>query len=142
MVRVVYQVKRTANTAIITNSSFVSGLPDGVYERDGVLTVLSRGEVRQGGPEGLLAGTTLTMDVALRNMMEYADVTLSQASVMASATPAKIIGELGRTGRISAGRDADLVILDHDGTVWATLVGGRFVYAKEGELRKRVGAGG
>ncbi len=138
MVRLVYQVKRTANTAIITNASFVSGLPDGVYEREGYLTVLSRGEVRQGGPGGTLAGTVLTMEVALRNMMEYADVTLSQASAMASATPAKILGELGRTGRISAGRDADLVILDHDESVWATLVGGRFVYAKEGELRRKV----
>jgi N-acetylglucosamine-6-phosphate deacetylase len=134
MVRVVQQVKRTSNTAIITNASFVSGLPDGVYERDGYLTVLARGEARQGGPEGTLAGTTLTMEVALRNMMEYADVTLSQASVMASATPAQIIGELGRTGRISTGRDADLVILDDDGTVWATLVGGRFVYAREQSL--------
>ena len=141
MVRLVYQVKRTANTAIVTNASFVSGLPNGVYERDGYLTVLSHGEVRQGGPEGVLAGTVLTMEVALRNMMEYADVTLSQASAMASATPAKILGELGRTGRISAGREADLVILDHDGSVWATLVGGRFVYAKEGELRRRVGLG-
>lgn len=139
MVRLVYQVKRTANTAIATNSSFVSGLPDGIYERDGYLTVRAHGEVRQAGPKGPLAGSVLTMEVALRKMMEYADVTMSTASAMASATPAKIIGELGRTGRISTGRDADLVALDHDGSVWATLVGGKFVYAKEEGLRRRVG---
>lgn len=132
--RLIYQMKGTANTALATNATFVCGLPDGVYERDGYLTMLSRGEVRQGGPEGPLSGSALTMEVALRNMIEWADVTLSRASIMASATPARIIGELSRTGRISTGRDADLVILEEDGSVWATLVGGRFVYAKEREL--------
>jgi N-acetylglucosamine-6-phosphate deacetylase len=139
MVRLVYQVKRTSNTAIVTNASFVCGLPDGVYERDGYLTLVTNGEVRQGGPEGVLAGTTLTMEVALRNMMDFADVTLSQASAMASATPAKILGELEQRGRISAGREADLVVLDEDGSVWATLVGGKFVYAREEALRNRWG---
>jgi len=139
MVWLATKSKGVANTALATNASFVCGLPDGVYEREGQLTVLARGEVRQGGPEGPLAGSVLTMDRALFNLMEFADVTLTQASAMASATPAKIIGELNRTGRISSRRLADLVILDHDNSVWATLVAGEFVYAKDRRLRLRLG---
>jgi N-acetylglucosamine-6-phosphate deacetylase len=64
-------------------------------------------------PDGTLAGSSLTMDAAVRNVVEHANVPLPAALVAASTTPAALLGLLDR-GQIEAGRRADLVRLDAD----------------------------
>ncbi len=134
MVKLLYRVKGPERTCLITDSVAAAGMPDGVYERHGVVTVITSGEAHRDTETGPLAGSTLTMDRAVFNMMEFAGVTLEQASIMASVVPARILGQGHRTGTITVGKDADLAILDHDETIWATLVQGEFVYSRTGEL--------
>lgn len=62
-------------------------------------------------PDGTLAGSSLTMDVAVRNVVSRANVPLADALVAASTTPADLVGLTDR-GRISPGARADLVALD------------------------------
>jgi N-acetylglucosamine-6-phosphate deacetylase len=64
------------------------------------------------GDDGVLAGSTLTMDRAVRMMMEQGRVSLQAAVTMASATPAAFLGIGDRTGAIVPGLRADLVVLD------------------------------
>jgi N-acetylglucosamine-6-phosphate deacetylase len=62
-------------------------------------------------PDGTLAGSSLTMDVAVRNVVEHANVSLDAALTAASTTPANLLG-LHDRGRIAVGCRADLVLLD------------------------------
>ena len=134
MVKLLYRAKGPERTCIITDSVAAAGLPDGVYERHGMVTVIANGQAHRDTESGPLAGSTLTMDRALLNMMEFADVTLEQASIMASMVPARVLSQDCRTGSIAVGKDADIVIIDHDDAVWATLVQGEVVYSRTGEL--------
>jgi len=77
-------------------------------------------------PDGTLAGSSLTMDAAVRNVVEQAGVALADALTAASTTPATLIG-LGDRGRIEPGARADLVLLDAGLRVRATWSGGREV---------------
>lgn len=62
-------------------------------------------------PDGTLAGSSLTMDVAVRNVVHTAGIPLEDALVAASTTPADVVGLTDR-GRIAPGARADLVLLD------------------------------
>jgi N-acetylglucosamine-6-phosphate deacetylase len=74
--------------------------------------------------DGTLAGSALTMDAAVRNVVEHCGVSLLDAIRAATATPARLLG-LDDRGEIVPGRRADLVAIGPDLTVEATWVGGR-----------------
>lgn len=78
---------------------------------------------------GTLAGSCLTMDEAVANVVRFAGVTLEDAVRAASTNPADVLGEGGR-GRIAVGGRADLVALDPDLQVAATWIGGEQVYER------------
>jgi N-acetylglucosamine-6-phosphate deacetylase len=75
-------------------------------------------------PDGTLAGSALTMDAAVRNVVEHCGVSLLDAVHAATSTPAQLLG-LDDRGEILPGRRADLVALAPDLTVEATWVRGR-----------------
>jgi N-acetylglucosamine-6-phosphate deacetylase len=74
---------------------------------------------------GTLAGTALDMASAVRNMARLTRCTFADACIMASSTPAAFLGVADERGSITAGRHADLVILDDDYRVKSTMVGGQ-----------------
>jgi N-acetylglucosamine-6-phosphate deacetylase len=74
--------------------------------------------------DGTLAGSALTMDTAVRNVIEHCDVSLLDAIHAATTTPARLLG-LDDRGEILPGRRADLVALGPDLTVESTWVRGR-----------------
>lgn len=76
------------------------------------------------GADGVLAGSTLTMNLAVRGMIEQGRVPLPLASQMASATPAAFLGLGDRTGAIAPGLRADLVLIDDTFTVRESWIGG------------------
>jgi N-acetylglucosamine-6-phosphate deacetylase len=131
MVRLLVRSKRPSGVALVTNSVFAAGLPDGKYTRDGMPIVVEQGIPRRETRDGPLAGSNLTMSEAFANTVRFAGVSLYEASCMAAEVPARIIGEERRFGRIAAGMQADLVVLDHDESVWMTIVAGRIVYRAE-----------
>jgi N-acetylglucosamine-6-phosphate deacetylase len=77
--------------------------------------------------DGTLAGSVLTMDEALRNVVGFTGCTLPEAVRVASTTPAALIGER-RKGVLAAGCDADVVALTPELGVQAVWVGGERVY--------------
>ena len=74
--------------------------------------------------DGTLAGSVLAMDEALRNILAFTCCTIPEAVWMAAATPARLVGEGARKGRLAPGYDADVVILRHDLSVEAVFKGG------------------
>lgn len=128
IVRLLVRAKQTERVALVTNCIFTAGLPDGRYVRDDKPIVVEGGIPRRETPEGPLAGSALTMGEAFSNIIRFANVNLLDAARMASEVPARLLGEERVRGNIMAGTQADLTVLDHDGSVWMTLVGGRIVY--------------
>jgi N-acetylglucosamine-6-phosphate deacetylase len=99
--------------ALITDAMVAAGVGDGEY-RLGALTVQVRdGEARLTDGDSL-AGSTLTMDRALRNAVRLAGVPLADAAISASLTPARALGIADRVGSLESGKQADLVVLDED----------------------------
>jgi len=80
--------------------------------------------------DGTIAGSALTMDLAVRNVVEAAGIPLADALTAASTTPAAVLGDRGR-GRIERGARADLTVLDRDDlTVRRTLVAGEAAWER------------
>lgn len=123
------RVKGVERTPLVTDGSSAAGMPDGSYPLGDKLIVVEHGECRDS--EGRLAGSTLTLDRAVRNLVEWLDVPLHEALTAASATPARCMLMGDRKGIISPGADADLVFLDRDLRVLQTMVAGRIVYARK-----------
>ena len=80
--------------------------------------------------DGSLAGSVLTMDSAVRNIMGLVGVSLQDAVKMATVNPAKKIGVYDRKGSLEAGKDADITIVDDQINVYMTMVMGKIVYER------------
>lgn len=77
-----------------------------------------------------LAGSALTMNVAVKIFTDNTSATLEQAIRMASLNPAKLLGIDDRKGSIAIGKDADLILVDDSLEVLMTIVEGKVVYQK------------
>jgi len=97
---------------LVTDAISAAGLPDGSYVLGGQAVQVSGGEPRLG--DGTLAGSTLTMDAALRRAVRSGGLSVGQASAAASANPARVLGIEAQSGAIGVGLAADLVTLDDD----------------------------
>ncbi len=95
---------------VVTDAMAAAAAADGGY-RIGELDVTVEGGVARLVESGALAGSTLTMDQAMRVLTDSCAVALPQASQMLSSTPAAAMG-LGDRGRIAPGYRADLVAVD------------------------------
>jgi len=97
--------------ALVTDAIRACGLADGTYKLGGYDVEVKEGSARLANG-GALAGSTLTMHDAVRNMIELAGLPIERVIPMATETPARIAGVRGRKGTIDRGYDADLVLLD------------------------------
>ena len=127
VVKTVINAKSVKNVILITDSIRGAGLPDGVYEWKGQKFTVQEGIART--PEGGLSGSTLTMDAALRNVMKFTGKPLEEVISMATSVPAQEMG-LSKKGDVTAGFDADFVLLNQEYRVEKTLVNGKIVYER------------
>jgi len=89
--------------------------------------------------DGTLTGSVLTMDQALRNILLMTEVTLQQAVGMLTLNPAQAAQVAHRKGRLKAGFDADVLILDQSLALQATICRGEIAFATD-EWRERLSA--
>ena len=123
----IVKLKTPAKALLITDAISGAGMPDGEYELGGQKVVVSEGAVRLA--DGTLAGSCLTMDRAVRNIVEFTGRPLPECLQMATLTPARSIGVADRKGSLEPGKDADVVILTPDLEVVSTMVRGTVVYS-------------
>ncbi|RLC56975.1 MAG: N-acetylglucosamine-6-phosphate deacetylase [Chloroflexota bacterium] len=122
----VVRCKGVDEVLLITDAIAGAGLPDGEYALGPQRVIVRNGEART--PAGNLAGSTLTLERAVANMVRLAGVSLPAALQMASLNPARVLGLEQHKGRLAPGYDAALAALDADFNVRLTVVGGRVVY--------------
>jgi N-acetylglucosamine-6-phosphate deacetylase len=105
-------------------------MENGPYTLGGLLVTLKGREARL--EDGTLAGSVLTMDKAVKNVMEFAKLSVPEAIQLATANPARTLRLGGRKGSIQTGADADFVVLDEEINVKATIRAGCPVFRREG----------
>jgi N-acetylglucosamine-6-phosphate deacetylase len=108
-IQLLVAAKGTEQVILVTDATAATAMPDGRYRLGTFEVNVSGGVCRDA--EGRLAGSTLTLDRAVRQMVELG-VSTSAALRMATYNPARRIGIERRKGVIAPGADADLVLLD------------------------------
>lgn len=116
-------------TIVVTDAQAPTGLAHGTFEFGGQEVRVIRGVARLA--DGTLAGSMLTMDKALRNILETTHVSLQQAIGMLTLNPARSAQIEKRKGRLSVGYDADLLIFDKSLTLQATICRGKIAFATD-----------
>ncbi|MFL6143424.1 MAG: N-acetylglucosamine-6-phosphate deacetylase [Labedaea sp.] len=114
-------------TVLVTDAIAAAGVGDGVYDVGGLAVTVTDGVPTLAGGASL-AGSTLTMDAAFRNLVRGCGLSVREAVAATSTQPAEILGVAKVTGSLTAGLAADVVIMDeslraaavmHQGT-WVT----------------------
>jgi N-acetylglucosamine-6-phosphate deacetylase len=109
---------------LITDAIAAMGAGDGLYHLGDVEVRVEGARVVSG--EDTLAGSVLSMDAAVRNLVHQAGWALEAAIRSATTTPADLLGEVDR-GRIVSGARGDLVALTEGGEVLVTVVAGEIL---------------
>jgi N-acetylglucosamine-6-phosphate deacetylase len=125
-VRIAVAAAGAGRIAFITDATPAAGMSSGRYRLGPVPVIADGGSVRLA--DGTLAGSTLTMDAAVRHAVRVTGLPLTDVARSAATTPAALLGIADRTGSLSPGKAAELVVLDDDLSVRAVLADGRPIH--------------
>ena len=131
LLKLVYKIKGPDKIALITDSMRGAGMPEGESVLGNLhtgLKVIIEDGVAKLPDRSSFAGSVATTDRLVRNMITMADVSVTDAVRMLTATPANIMGIADRKGSLIAGKDADVVIFDQDIIIQTTIVKGKMIY--------------
>ncbi len=129
MVALAFRMLGPDRIHLVTDAIAATGMREGEYPLATRRTYLGGDGVPR-LEDGTIAGSVLTMGEAFRNILAFTGCTVPEASRMASTSPAKLIGEGRRKGRLVAGYDADVTVLAPDLSVEAVWRGGRHAYSR------------
>jgi N-acetylglucosamine-6-phosphate deacetylase len=132
MLAFILKVKSTDLICATTDAMHATGLGPGKYEMMGQ-TVWVEGDEAFREDRKRHAGSILTMEKAVQVLVETG-ASVGDAIQMATEVPARTMGVDDRKGKLVKGYDADLVLLDTDLNVVATICGGQMVFDKEGRF--------
>jgi len=127
--KLLYRAKGTDLICLITDAISAAGLADGEYQLGGLKVLVEDAAARLA--DGTLAGSTLTMDKAVKNFMAATGCSLLETVRAASLNPARLLGIDAKKGSIEVGKDADVVIFDEGFNVHYTIIGGEVAYARD-----------
>lgn len=122
-VRLIVKTKGIGKIVAVTDSIMAAGLPDGNYHLGVNEVVVEDGDAKLAST-GVRAGSTLTQDNALKNLLSFTGLSLEDAIPMLTGNPARLIGVYGSKGSIADGKDADLVLLDDENGIAGVIIGG------------------
>ncbi len=122
MIKLVFQIKGADQVILITDAMRAAAMPDGEYSLGGLPVLVSGGAARL-KEGGALAGSTLQLATAFKNVCEVTGLPMCEAVKSTSASAARSLG-LNDRGFLQPGYLADIVLMTDDFTVRKTLVGG------------------
>ncbi|APC42762.1 N-acetylglucosamine-6-phosphate deacetylase [Clostridium estertheticum] len=116
----------TDRMVLITDSMRAGCIKSGVSELGGQKVIVKNGAARL--EDGTLAGSVLTLNKAILNMLRNSDLKIYDVVAMATINPAKVINMDNKKGSLEIGYDADIAIFNDDIDVSFTIVEGKVVY--------------
>ena len=111
---------------LVTDCMSAGGMYDGDYELGGQKVILKEGAVRL--ESGSLAGSVLTLNKALKNVMDETGLPIENAIKLVTINPATTIKVSDFKGTLDCGKDADIIVLDKDINVKMTINRGMKIY--------------
>jgi N-acetylglucosamine-6-phosphate deacetylase len=131
-IRAAVAAKTFAGVVLITDSNIGAGLPPGIYDTPwGYPVRVAPETAARHATKNTLAGSALTMDRGMANLLKWLDLPPEQVWAMGTLNPARVLG-LARKGRLETGADADLVLWENDLRPAKTWVAGKCTYDQEG----------
>ena len=124
-VRLLLKVKGLDKVVAITDSIMAAGLPDGRYKLGVNDVIVEDGDAKL--ENGVRAGSTLTQNVALKNLLAFTGKRLEEILPLLSENPARLIKVYDKKGSIADGKDADIVLLDAENDIADVFVGGNLI---------------
>jgi N-acetylglucosamine-6-phosphate deacetylase len=112
---------------LVSDNMKYAGMPDGIYPGEDGRDIVKQGE-RAEVPGWTLAGSVSPLNHMAANMVHRVGVPIHTAIKMASLNPARQIGVSEQKGSIEIGKDADLIVIDEDINILATMIAGQWVF--------------
>lgn len=131
IVRLIIKTKGDEKIIAITDSIMAAGLKDGKYKL-GVNDILVTDGDAKLASDGVRAGSTLTLDKSLRNLIKFTNRPLEKVLPFMTINPAKLLKIDNKKGSIDIGKDADIVILNKQYMPTHTLIKGKTAYERMG----------
>jgi N-acetylglucosamine-6-phosphate deacetylase len=116
------RAKGPERAILVTDAMSATGMPDGMYKLGDLDVRVVSGRATTG--EDTLAGSTLTLDRAVRNYASFAELPVGTALRAATGNPAAMIGVTGEAGTLTQGGRADVSVFSPQGDLLATYLGG------------------
>jgi N-acetylglucosamine-6-phosphate deacetylase len=127
MVRLYYRAKDKDRIMLVTDGISATGMPDGTYMLGDMKVEVHNGRCTS---NGTLAGSVLTLDRGVQNLMEFTGASLVEAVAAASRNPSHLLGIGDDWGTIDIGRQANITVLSAAAEVIQTFLGGRAMIAQ------------
>jgi N-acetylglucosamine-6-phosphate deacetylase len=131
LLQLVYKIKGTEHTALITDAMRAAGMPEGesvLGSLQNGLKVIVEDGVAKLPDRTAFAGSVATADRLVRTMIDIAGISLTDTIRMITETPARIMGIQDSKGSIRNGKDADVLIFDERICILMTMVKGNIIY--------------
>lgn len=123
IVKLIVLSKGPGRVVLVTDAMRAAGLPDGEYDLGGEVVQVFNGVCRN--LSGNLAGSTLTLERAVKNTIQFAGISMNQALAMATRVAAESVGLGGQKGLLKPGASADVIVFDRDMNIYTAIVDGR-----------------
>ncbi len=127
VIKLAYGALTSKRAVLITDSMEGTGCPDGGYLLAGSTVTLKDGKAYT--DSGAIAGSTLTLDEAVRNLMSFCGITLEEAIPCATENPAREVGIFSECGSVDIGKRADLLVIadTHSFDIQRVMIAGKFI---------------
>lgn len=123
-----FRLKGKDHLVLVTDAMRAKCLGNGHYDLGGQAVTVEKGKASL--KDGTLAGSTLRMPTALKNMVEFSHCSLAEAIYMATLTPARALLLDNRKGTIEVGKDADLIVMNPHYEVVLTMREGQAIFKR------------
>ncbi|MDP4144576.1 MAG: N-acetylglucosamine-6-phosphate deacetylase [Bacillota bacterium] len=120
------KIKGKENVVLITDCMRAGGMKEGKYDLGGQDVFVKNSSARL--EDGTLAGSILSLNSAIKNMLEHTNLDINEVVAMTSLNPAKVLQLEASKGSLEKGKDADITIFDEAGNVYMTIVEGKKVF--------------
>lgn len=127
-IKLLFKCKGKDQVIAITDAIESKHLPDGIYKLGGQNVYVRGNEARL--KDGTLAGSTLHMNLGLKNIRDLMEFSIEDTVDLASKNPALNLNIYDQKGSIAVGKDADFAIINAEFAVFMTISRGHVIFEK------------